>query len=184
MGLAVDARASYGPHGQASYCAYLTEEHKTELKISAASMPSFHELITQWLERTPFCAPSTGGESGEEVLSSLWEHYTTGVNKMLSDDRKFVVDGYFESLSDDQRAEMAYDYRVKSLAENMKQIDYLASKGDEAAARALKQFGEVTAREASLATILNAELFEEARQRGEVKCCMVQLYSVIYFSIV
>ena len=51
MGLRDTERASYG---QRQYCTYLSDAHKAELEAHSQGKPSLHDLLTKWLERTPF----------------------------------------------------------------------------------------------------------------------------------
>jgi hypothetical protein len=72
--------------------------HQAQLAAQAEALPSLHDLIARWLERTPFIIGGGGGgggggeAEGGEGMSSLWEHYREGVKKMLEADRTFVLE--------------------------------------------------------------------------------------------
>ena len=55
LGLEAAARADYG---ERKFCAFLNTEHQKELRESKDELPSLHDLVGRWLERTPFTMSS------------------------------------------------------------------------------------------------------------------------------
>ena len=176
LGLQSEARATYGAR---DFCSYLREDHVDVLSTFMGQMPSLHDLVGRWLERTPFVSPppaagaaeaadggADGGgspEKGAPLLGSLWEHYRAGVAASLDADRAFVREQAAE-------AEAQAEARAAAAGAAGSEADGEAAAAAAArAAKVVKQMEEIDARGASLGMILSPEKFAEARARGEVR---------------
>ena len=91
LGLTNKMRLSYG---QRNYCTYLNSGHAGTVH-ECESRESLHDLVEQWLERTPFL---TIGDF------NFWAHYKRVVDEMLEADRQFIRRN--ELLNDEQRKGM------------------------------------------------------------------------------
>eukprot|EP01138_Halocafeteria_seosinensis_P009256 gb/GECG01009459.1/.p1 GENE.gb/GECG01009459.1/~~gb/GECG01009459.1/.p1 ORF type:complete len:396 (+),score=62.32 gb/GECG01009459.1/:1-1188(+) len=87
LGLKREQRLNYGKR---DYLSYLDERIGNMVKASEEE-PSLHDLVEDWLERTPFLKL----ESFE-----FWKHYRQAVEKMIANERKSIETNSLISESD------------------------------------------------------------------------------------
>ncbi len=122
LGLRASERIQYGQKG---YCSYLAAADAAVVSGSE-TVPSLHDVIESWLERTPFLEGVSADVSG----FTWWDHYKNAVTVMLREDEAAIL--AHPALEGSSTREVA----LKDLAATRKHFDTVLDAEQYAASRA------------------------------------------------
>lgn len=88
LGLADEMRMNYGSR---HYCSYVSDAHANEITAVTKALPSLHDLIQKWLERTPFLEDNANlNTTLQGKKMHFWDHYKKAVQNILNNEKAFI----------------------------------------------------------------------------------------------
>ena len=70
---------------------YVSDAHANEITAVTKALPSLHDLIQKWLERTPFLEDNANlNTTLQGKKMHFWDHYKKAVQNILNNEKAFI----------------------------------------------------------------------------------------------